>query len=51
MGVKEDFEIAAEEAKNFTKKPSNDEMLKLYALYKQGTAGDCNTGVQSHQTG
>ena len=29
-----DFEKAAEEVKNLSKKPSNDEMLKLYGLYK-----------------
>ena len=29
-----DFEKAAEEVKNLSKKPNNDEMLKLYALYK-----------------
>merc|ERR1712131_499706 len=38
-----DFEKAAEEVKNLSKKPNNDEMLKLYALYKQGTKGDCDT--------
>lgn len=37
------FEAAAEEIKNLTKKPNNDELLKLYALFKQGTVGDCNT--------
>ena len=29
-----DFEKAAEEVKNLSKKPNNDEMLKLYGLYK-----------------
>jgi len=37
------FEAAAEEVKNLTKKPNNDELLKLYALFKQGSTGDCNT--------
>ncbi|XP_018431086.1 PREDICTED: acyl-CoA-binding protein-like [Nanorana parkeri] len=38
-----EFEKAAEEAKKLTKKPADDEMLKLYALYKQATVGDVNT--------
>lgn len=25
-------------------KEHNDDMLEMYALYKQGTSGDCNTG-------
>ncbi|EAL72679.1 acyl-CoA binding protein [Dictyostelium discoideum AX4] len=36
------FEEAAQKVKEFTKKPSNDELLSLYGLYKQGTDGDCN---------
>lgn len=38
------FEEAAQQAKNFTNRPEDDELLKLYALFKQGTVGDCNTG-------
>jgi acyl-CoA-binding protein len=34
------FESAVEKSKNFTKRPSNEELLQLYALYKQATAGD-----------
>ncbi|MCA9959612.1 MAG: acyl-CoA-binding protein [Chloroflexota bacterium] len=34
------FEAAAEEAKQLPQRPDNDTMLKLYALYKQGTKGD-----------
>ena len=34
------FEKAAVEAKALTKMPSNNKLLKLYALYKQGTTGD-----------
>jgi diazepam-binding inhibitor (GABA receptor modulating acyl-CoA-binding protein) len=37
------FEAAAEEVKNLKTKPNNDELLKLYALFKQGSVGDCNT--------
>jgi len=34
------FEKAAEMAQNLSKRPTNEELLKLYALYKQGTEGD-----------
>lgn len=34
------FEKAVSEVKNLSKRPSNDELLALYALYKQATDGD-----------
>jgi acyl-CoA-binding protein len=34
------FEDAQARAKKLTKTPSNDDLLELYALYKQSTAGD-----------
>ncbi len=34
------FEQAAIDAKNLPAKPDNDTLLKLYALYKQGSSGD-----------
>ncbi|EGC38324.1 hypothetical protein DICPUDRAFT_28922, partial [Dictyostelium purpureum] len=37
------FEKAAAEVKAFKTKPSNEELLELYALYKQATGGDNNT--------
>ena len=36
------FERAAERSKQFTKRPSNEELLQLYALYKQATEGDAS---------
>lgn len=45
MGVEEDFQIAAEEVKKLPDKVSNEDKLKLYALYKQGTVGDCDTSA------
>lgn len=39
------FQKAAEEVKNLKQKPTDDEMLKVYALFKQATVGDCNTGI------
>jgi len=42
MGLQEDFEAAAARIKPVTGL-SNDEMLDLYALYKQATVGDNET--------
>ncbi|GAA0191506.1 acyl-CoA-binding protein [Fulvivirga kasyanovii] len=38
----EEFESAVKRSKELTKRPSNEELLKLYALYKQTTEGDNN---------
>jgi len=38
--VKAAFEQAALDAKKLPKKPDNNTLLKLYALYKQATSGD-----------
>lgn len=43
MELKELFEKAMSESKNLSAKPSNEILLKLYSLYKQGTEGDVNT--------
>uniref|UniRef100_A0A7E4ZVY1 ACB domain-containing protein n=1 Tax=Panagrellus redivivus TaxID=6233 RepID=A0A7E4ZVY1_PANRE len=37
------FEEAAAKVKTLKASPSNDELLELYALYKQGTVGDNTT--------
>jgi acyl-CoA-binding protein len=34
------FEKAQKDVKTLTEKPSNDTLLDLYSLYKQGTDGD-----------
>ena len=34
------FAAAAARVKNLKKSPSTDELLQLYALYKQGSSGD-----------
>lgn len=36
----EEFKQAIADSKTLTKRPSNEELLQLYALYKQGTEGD-----------
>ena len=40
MELQQLFESAAARSKDFTKRPSNEELLQLYALYKQATEGD-----------
>ena len=36
------FEMAAADSKNLTERPDNETLLKLYALFKQGTNGDAS---------
>ena len=38
--LKARFEKAAEDVKKLSDRPDNDTLLKLYALYKQGSDGD-----------
>ena len=38
--LKKSFEKAAADAQKITERPSNDDLLKLYAFYKQATDGD-----------
>ncbi|MEQ9593108.1 MAG: acyl-CoA-binding protein [Cyclobacteriaceae bacterium] len=40
MNLQEEFNKAVSQSKELTKRPSNDELLNLYALYKQGSEGD-----------
>lgn len=40
MDLNQEFEKAVARSKELTKRPSNEELLKLYALYKQATEGD-----------
>jgi acyl-CoA-binding protein len=35
------FEQAAEEVTKLSEKPDSSDLLRLYALYKQGKEGDC----------
>lgn len=39
---------AADEVKKLSKQPSDQDMLEVYALYKQVTVGDCNTGNKTN---
>ncbi|HKZ36067.1 MAG TPA: acyl-CoA-binding protein [Chryseolinea sp.] len=38
--MQQQFESAAARSKEFTRRPSNEELLQLYALYKQATEGN-----------
>jgi diazepam-binding inhibitor (GABA receptor modulating acyl-CoA-binding protein) len=40
MTLTEQFEEAAAKSKEMTRRPTNEELLRLYALYKQGSEGD-----------
>ena len=40
MTLSEKFEDAQKRVKTLTSPPSTDELLSLYALYKQGSVGD-----------
>ena len=40
MALNEEFQAAASRSKEFTKRPSNEELLEIYALFKQATDGD-----------
>jgi acyl-CoA-binding protein len=40
MALAEDFTAAQARVKQLSKTPASDELLELYALYKQGTSGD-----------
>ncbi|XP_076349198.1 putative acyl-CoA-binding protein [Tachypleus tridentatus] len=43
MSLDENFTKAAEDVKNLKNKPTDEELLEIYALYKQSVIGDCNT--------
>jgi diazepam-binding inhibitor (GABA receptor modulator, acyl-CoA-binding protein) len=48
MELKEQFEQAAADSKNLPVKPSNETLLQIYSLYKQGSTGDVNTDPPSN---
>ncbi|XP_070154620.1 acyl-CoA-binding protein homolog isoform X2 [Polyergus mexicanus] len=43
MSLDQQFEAAAAAVKELTKRPTDGELLELYALFKQATVGDNNT--------
>lgn len=42
MALQDDFQTAVTRSKELTKRPSNEELLSLYALFKQATEGDAS---------
>lgn len=48
MDIKVQFEQAAADSKSLSEKPSNEVLLQLYSLYKQGSIGDVNTEPPSN---
>lgn len=48
MDIKAQFEQAAADSKSLSEKPSNEVLLQLYSLYKQGSIGDVNTEPPSN---
>ena len=40
MSLQESFESAVKSAHSLTERPSNEDLLKIYSLYKQATEGD-----------
>ena len=48
MELRELFKQAVAESKSLPEKPSNETLLELYSLYKQGSIGDVNTEPPSN---
>lgn len=44
MATEQEFQSAVTNSQQLTKRPSNDDLLLLYALYKQATEGDVHGG-------
>ena len=47
LKLEEQFNISAIVIKTLKKRPTNEELLTIYGLYKQVTVGDCNTNEPS----
>ncbi|XP_076291793.1 acyl-CoA-binding protein-like [Lasioglossum baleicum] len=43
MSLDQKFDEAAEAMKKFSKRPTDEELLEIYALFKQATTGNVNT--------
>ncbi len=42
--LQQQFDTAAADSRKLSERPDNDTLLKIYALYKQGSAGDAEEG-------
>lgn len=41
--LEQEFRKAADDVSNMKIRPSDEELLKIYGLFKQATVGDCDT--------
>lgn len=41
MALATDFENAVKASSSISERPSNEDLLKIYSLYKQATEGEC----------
>lgn len=48
MDLHQLFDQAIADSKTLSEKPSNDTLLQLYSLYKQGSEGDVNIDAPSN---
>ncbi|MDX1937977.1 MAG: acyl-CoA-binding protein [Flavihumibacter sp.] len=48
MDLKTLFDQAVADSKSLSERPSNETLLQLYSLYKQGTEGDVHTDPPSN---
>ena len=48
MDLHQQFEQAIADSKELSEKPSNDTLLQLYSLFKQGSEGDVNIEAPSN---
>lgn len=46
VDLQEEFKKVADQVKNMKTKPTDDEILILYSLYKQAMVGDVNIGMR-----
>jgi len=45
MNLEEDFNVAAERVMNLNQKPTNNELIKLYGMYKFIKLGNCEATI------
>ena len=48
MALATDFENAVKASSSISERPSNEDLLKIYSLYKQATEGDCTGDAAVH---
>ncbi|CAH1153903.1 unnamed protein product [Phaedon cochleariae] len=51
MSLEQNFKKACDEARKFTKRPPEKDILEIYSLFKQATVGDINKAKPSDVEG